>query len=119
MEDNRKYNKRPRSITEFRTSYSDNSKNNRNSTDRYFRRQTVLKYVIVAIFCAVVVLVGFLITDALLTISEEPYVREETTAVTESKTDTVRKQLKEQVTVNADDVDETDTNETDIDDVRE
>lgn len=115
MEDNRKYNKRPRSITEFRTSYSDNSKNNRNSTDRYFRRQTVLKYIIVAIFCAVVVLVGFLITDALLTISEEPYVPEKTTAVTtESKPDTVKKQFREQVTVNADDVDEADN-----DDMRE
>lgn len=115
MEDNRKFNKRPRSITEFRTSYSDNSKNNRNSTDRHFRRQTVVKYIIVAIFCAVVVLVGFLITDALLTISEEPYVREETTAVTESTTGTVEKKFKEQVTVNADQIDESDTD----DDVRE
>lgn len=111
MEDNRNYNKRPRSYTEFRSSYSDN-KNNFNSTDKYFRRQAVLKYLLVAVFAAVIALGAFLITDALLTISEEPYVPEETTTQPSAeKTDDIdEKYFENQVTVPADEVDETENN---------
>ena len=109
MEDNRNYNKRPKSITEFRSSYSDN-KNNFNSTDKYFRRQAVLKYLLVAVFAAFIILGAFLITDALLTISEEPYVPEETTTQAVEKTDIDEKYFENQVTVPADEIDETENN---------
>lgn len=112
MEDNRKYNKRPRSYTEFRSSYSDN-KNNFSSTDRYFRRQAVLKYILVAIIVAVIAVASFLVVDALLTISEEPYTPEQTTTEAVEKTDIDEKYFKDQVTVPADKVDE-DENENDL-----
>ena len=116
MEENRKINKRPRSITEFRTAYSD-SKNNFNSTDRHFRRQALIKYVLIAVFLAVIALAGFLVTDALLTISEEPYVPEETTTAPveeESTTGIDKKYFENQVTVKADSVEDNQS-----DDVRE
>lgn len=105
MEDNQKYNKRPRSYTEFRSSYSD-SKNNFSSTDKYFKRQAVLKYVLVAVIVAVIAVASFLIVDALLTISEEPYYPEETTTQAVEKTDIDKKYFENQVTVPADEVDE-------------
>ena len=103
MESNQKYNKRPRSYTEFRASYSDN-KNNFNSTDKYFRRQSIIKYLIVAVFIAVVAVGAFLIADALISISEEPYVSEETTTQAVEKTDIDKKYFENQVTVPADEV---------------
>ena len=107
MEENRKINKRPRSITEFKSSYSD-SKNYSNSKDKHFRRQTLVKYILIAIFLAVVALGGFLITDALLNISEEPYVPQVTEESAENeKTTAVDKSImKNQVTVKADRVEE-------------
>lgn len=108
MQENRKINKRPRSITEFRSSYSD-SKNNFSSTDKIFRRQAVIKYVLIALFLAVVALAGFLITDALLNVSEEPYVppKEQTTAATKTEID--KKYFENQVTVPADEYEKTET----------
>lgn len=106
MEENRKLNKRPRSITEFRTSYSD-SKNNFNGTDRHFRRQALIKYILIAFFLAVVALGGFLITDALLNISESPYVPQVTEETTvQDKKDAEKSIIKNQVTVKADEVEE-------------
>ena len=106
MDDNRKLNKRPRSYTEFRTSYSD-SKNNFSSTDKVFRRQAVIKYVLIGIFLAIVVIAGFLITDSLLNISEEPYVPKETETTTrEEKTDIDKKYFENQVTVPAEEIGE-------------
>lgn len=113
MEDNRKYNKRPRSITEFRSSYSDNKKNF-DSTNKASKRQFVLKVFFIAVFFVFVAIAGFLITDALLTISEEPYVpSEEVTQV--QKNDIDEKYFENQVTVPADKVDENGNNS----DVRE
>lgn len=108
MQENRKINKRPRSITEFRSSYSD-SKNNFSSTDKIFRRQAVIKYVLIALFLAVVALAGFLVTDALLNVSEEPYVppKEQTTAA--AKTEIDKKYFENQVTVPADEYNKTET----------
>ena len=105
MEDNQKYNKRPRSYTEFRDSYSDN-KHNFNSTDKYFKKQAVLKYLLLAVILAVVAVAGFLVTDALLTISEEPYTPVETTTQAVEKTDIDKKYFENQVTVPADKVNE-------------
>lgn len=106
MQENRKLNKRPKSITEFRSSYSD-SKNNLKSTDKATRRQTVVKYVLLALFLICVALAGFLVTDALLNVSEEPYVApvEETTEETKNEID--KKYFENQVTVPADEVDKT------------
>ena len=108
MQENRKINKRLRSITEFRSSYSD-SKNNFSSTDKIFRRQAVIKYVLVALFLAVVALAGFLITDALLNVSEEPYIppEKQTTEVAKTKID--KKYFENQVTVPADEYEKTET----------
>ena len=85
MEKYQKYNKRRKSITEFRSSYSDNKKYFI-STDRKSSWMPVVKYITIAIFFIVFVIAGFLITDALLEISEAPYVAEETT-VREEKTE--------------------------------
>ncbi len=78
MEDNQKYNKRRRSYTEFRTSYSDN-KDYFISTDRKSSWMPIVKYIIIAVSVIVFVLAGFLITDALLNISEAPYEHEKPT----------------------------------------
>lgn len=109
MQNNRKINKRPKSITEFRSSYSD-IKNNYNSTDKAFRRQAVLKYVLIAIFLAVVALGAFLLTDALISISEAPYTPSTEQTTKEDTTDIDKKYFENQVDVPADKVGENDNN---------
>jgi hypothetical protein len=96
MEKSQKYNKRRKSITEFRSSYSDNKKYFI-STDRKSSWMPVVKYITIAIFFIIFVIAGFLITDALLEISEAPYVAEETT-VSESKTEIDEKYFENIVT---------------------
>ena len=96
MEKYQKYNKRRRSITEFRSSYSDNKKYFI-STDRKSSWMPVVKYIVIAIFFVIFVVAGFLITDALLEISEAPYVEEKTTAV-EDKTEIDEKYFENIVT---------------------
>lgn len=112
MEDNQKYNKRPRSRTEFRSSYSDNKKIF-DSMDRASRKQFVLKIFFVALIFIGIAIAGFLVTDALLTISEEPYNPAEITTQDSSKTDIDEKYFENQVTVPADKVDE-DGNNSDV-----
>lgn len=108
--ENNNYNKRRRSITEFRTSYSDN-KNYFISTDKTARWQSIVKYLIIAAIFVAVVLASFVITDALLEISEAPYVHEETT--TQTTTQKSDEDIFEgQVTIPADEVDEIQNNET-------
>lgn len=112
MEDNRKYNKRPRSITEFRSSYSDNRKIF-DSTDRAARKQLMLKIIFAVIIFAGIAVAGFLVTDALLTISEEPYNPAEFTTQATQKADIDERYFENQVTVPADEVDE-DGNNSDV-----
>ncbi len=100
MENNNKYNKRRRSYTEFRSSYSDNKKYFI-STDKTARWQPVVKYTVIALVFIAILIASFLITDALLEISEAPYVSEETTTV-QNKTDIDEKYFENQVTVVAD-----------------
>lgn len=83
MEKNQKYNKRRKSITEFRSSYSDNKKYFI-STDRKSSWMPVVKYITIAVFFILFALAGFLITDALLEISEAPYT-EQVTEVPDEK----------------------------------
>lgn len=83
MERNQKYNKRRKSITEFRSSYSDN-KNYFISTDRKSSWMPVVKYITIAVFFILFAIAGFLITDALLEISEAPYTEEITAAPDEN-----------------------------------
>ncbi len=110
MEKNNKYNKRRRSITEFRKTYSDNKKYFI-STDRSAYWQPIINYLIVAVILLGIVLVSFIITDALLEISEAPYVSEETTTQpTTQKLDD--EYFENQVTVPADEIDEIQNNET-------
>lgn len=111
MEDNQKYNKRPRSITEFRTSYSDNKKNY-DSTNKASKKQFILKLIFAVIIFVGIAVAGFLVTDALLTISEEPYDSAEMTTQT-TKVDIDKKYFENQVTVPADEVDE-DGNNSDV-----
>lgn len=108
MEDNQKYNKRPRSYTEFRSSYSDNKKNY-DKGNQTAKKQLVLKIIFAAVILAGFVLAGFLITDALLTISEEPYVPSEETSQTQ-KADIDEKYFENQVTVPADEIEENGNN---------
>ncbi len=107
--ENNNYNKRRRSYTEFRTSYSDNKKYFI-STDRKARWQPIVKYLIIALVFLGIVLASFLITDALLEISEAPYVPETTTAATAA--DSQNSYFENQVTVPADEIDEIQNNET-------
>ncbi len=100
--ENNKYNKRRRSYTEFRSSYSDNKKYFI-STDKTAKWQPIVKYIIIALIFVVMVVASFLITDALLEISEQPFVREESTSAQE-KTDIDDKYFKDQVTVSADEI---------------
>ena len=102
MEKYQKYNKRRKSITEFRSSYSDNKKYFI-STDRKSSWMPVVKYIPIAIFFIVFVIAGFLITDALLEISEAPYVAEETT-VREEKTVLDKKYFENIVTKTPDEI---------------
>ena len=104
--ENNNYNKRRRSYTEFRTSYSDNKKYFI-STDRKARWQPIVKYLIIFLG---IVLASFLITDALLEISEAPYEPETTAAV--STTSPADSYFENQVTVPADEIDEIQNNET-------
>lgn len=109
MENNNKYNKRRRSITEFRTSYSDNKKYFI-STDKSARWQPIVKYLIIAAIILAITLASFVITDALLEISEAPFVAEETT--TKSTTQKIDdKYFENQVTIPADEIDEIQNNE--------
>lgn len=110
MEDNQKYNKRRRSYTEFRTSYSDN-KDYFISTDQKSSYMPVLKYVIIAVVIAVLIFVGFIVTDALLNISETPYVHE-TTTVTQTHTDIDKKYFENIVTTKPDSSGETESSTT-------
>lgn len=96
MEDNQKYNKRRRSYTEFRTSYSDN-KDYFISTDRKSSKLPVLKYVIITVVVIVFIFAGFIITDALLNISEEKYEKPSTTE-TQTHTDIDKKYFENIVT---------------------
>lgn len=96
MEDNQKYNKRRRSYTEFRSSYSDN-KDYFISTDVKSSRMPVLKYVIIAVAVIVFIFMGFIITDALLNISESPYKAVSTTEAT-AHTDIDKKYFENLVT---------------------
>lgn len=57
----------------------------------------VVKYIVIAIIFVIFVFAGFLITDALLEISEAPYVEEKTTAV-EDKTEIDEKYFENIVT---------------------
>ena len=108
MENNNKYNKRRRSITEFRTSYSDNKKYFI-STDKTARWQPIVKYLIIAAIIAAITLVSFVVTDALLEISEAPYITEETT--TQSTTQLLDDDIFEgQVTIPADQIDDLENN---------
>ena len=102
MEKYQKYNKRRRSITEFRSSYSDNKKYFI-STDRKSSWMPVVKYIVIAVFFVVFVVAGFLITDALLEISEAPYVEEKTT-VSEDKTEIDKKYFENIVTKTPDEI---------------
>lgn len=110
MENNNKYNKRRRSITEFRTSYSDNKKYFI-STDKTARWQPIVKYLIIASVLIAIALVSFVVTDALLEISEAPYITEETTTqpTTQKPDDDI---FEGQVTVPADEIDDIENNET-------
>lgn len=57
----------------------------------------VVKYIVIAIFFVIFVFAGFLITDALLEISETPYVEEKTSAV-EDKTEIDKKYFENIIT---------------------
>lgn len=72
MDDNQKYNKRRRSYTEFRTSYSDNKKYFI-STDKNSKWVPFVKYLLITVTFLFITLCSFLVTDALLDISEKPY----------------------------------------------
>lgn len=102
MEKYQKYNKRRRSITEFRSSYSDNKKYFI-STDRKSSWMPVVKHIVIAVFFVIFVVAGFLITDALLEISEAPYVEEKTT-VSEDKTEIDKKYFENIVTKTPDEI---------------
>lgn len=103
--ENNKYNKRRRSYTEFRESYSDNKKYFL-SVRKTGRWQVFVKYLVIALIFIAVVLASFLITDALLEISEEPYVPTTTSA----EETTTMHDHGDQVTVPADEVDDIQNN---------
>ncbi|MDD6275843.1 MAG: hypothetical protein PUB20_03340 [Clostridia bacterium] len=100
MKAENKLNKRRKSCTEFRTSYSDNKKYFI-STDKQKRGMSVLKYIIIAAFMLVIAFVSFIVTDAVLEISEAPYNAEET-STTKQYID--EKYFENQVTVKADEI---------------
>ncbi len=106
--ENNKYNKRRRSYTEFRSSYSDNKKYFI-STDKKARWQPIVKYLVIAVVFIGIVLASFLITDALLEISEAPYEAQTTTTTT--TTTPADDYFENQVTIPADKVDEMQNNE--------
>lgn len=63
----------------------------------------VVKYIVIAVFFVIFVVAGFLITDALLEISEAPYAEENTT-VSEDKTEIDKKYFENIVTKTPDEI---------------
>lgn len=106
--ENNNYNKRRRSYTEFRTSYSDNKKYFI-STDKRARWQPLISFIVIALIFVFIAFASFIITDALLEISKAPYKEEEIT--TESTTNPAEGYFENQVTIPADEVDEMQNNE--------
>ena len=100
--DNNKYNKRRRSITEFRSSYSDNKKYFF-STDKKAKWQPVVRYLIIAAILIGVVIASFILTDALLEISNAPYDETQETTTTTTSPPIDDKYFENQVTIPADD----------------
>ena len=71
--------------------------------DRKSSWMPVVKYIVIAVFFVIFVVAGFLITDALLEISEAPYVEEKTT-VSEDKTEIDKKYFENIVTKTPDEI---------------
>ncbi len=105
---NNNYNKRRRSYTEFRTSYSDNKKYFI-STDKRARWQPLISFIVIALIFVFIAFASFIITDALLEISKAPYEEEEIT--TAATTNPAESYFENQVTIPADEVDEMQNNE--------
>lgn len=97
-----KYNKRRRSITEFRSSYSDNKKYFF-STDKKARWQPIVKYFIIVVILIGIMLASFILTDALLEISNAPYDAQQETTTVPTSPQIDDKYFENQVTVPADD----------------
>ncbi|MEE0981939.1 MAG: hypothetical protein U0K91_09650 [Acutalibacteraceae bacterium] len=106
--ENNNYNKRRRSYTEFRKSYSDNKKYFI-STDKRARWQPLISFIVIALIFVFIAFASFIITDALLEISKAPYEEEEIT--TEATTNLAENYFENQVTIPADEVDEMQNNE--------
>ena len=106
--ENNNYNKRRRSYTEFRKTYSDNKKYFI-STDKRARWQPLISFIVIALIFVFIAFASFIITDALLEISKAPYEEEEIT--TEATTDLAESYFENQVTIPADEVDEMQNNE--------
>ncbi len=106
--ENNNYNKRRRSYTEFRKTYSDNKKYFI-STDKRARWQPLISFIVIALIFVFIAFASFIITDALLEISKAPYEEEEIT--TESTTNPAESYFENQVTIPADEVDEKQNNE--------
>lgn len=98
-------NKRRHAITEFRLTYNDNKKNTV-STDRSYKKNLIIRSIVI-IFCFLFfTLASFLFVDSLITISEQPYSYEKKT---ESQTDDEidKKYFNDIVTVPANEIQET------------
>lgn len=106
--ENNNYNKRRRSYTEFRKTYSDNKKYFI-STDKRARWQPLISFIVIALIFVFIAFASFIITDALLEISKAPYEEEEIT--TEATTNPADSYFENQVTIPADEVDEMQNNE--------
>lgn len=105
MKNYQKYNKRRRSITEFRSSYSDN-KNNFISTDKKSLWMPIVKYILIAAAFICIALMSFLVTDALLNISEAPYSGNEVTVKQEDKTEIDKKYFENIETKSPDEIEQ-------------
>lgn len=106
--ENNNYNKRRRSYTEFRKTYSDNKKYFI-STDKRARWQPLISFIVIALIFVFIAFASFIITDALFEISKAPYEEEEIT--TEATTNPAESYFENQVTIPADEVDEMQNNE--------
>lgn len=106
--ENNNYNKRRRSYTEFRKTYSDNKKYFI-STDKRARWQPLISFIVIALIFVFIAFASFIITDALLEISKAPYEEEEIT--TEATTNLAESYFENQVTIPADEVDEMQNND--------
>lgn len=106
--ENNNYNKRRRSYTEFRKTYSDNKKYFI-STDKRARWQPLISFIVIALIFVFIAFASFIITDALLEISKAPYEEEEIT--TEATTNPADSYFENQVTIPADEVDEMQNND--------